>query len=271
MTTETTAVAAGTRLAVNGTRLHMERRGSGQPLLLIHGGGEDAAMLARQADDLAAAGYEVVTYDRRGTGGSGREDWPGGGAHQHADDAAGLIDALGWRAPTVVGVSSGGVIALDLAARHPDHVGAVVAWEPPAAGNVPGGAEATAAIMAPVDAHLAAHPGDFVGAQAILLSAVLGLPVAIDDPAFAAARANAEPFIRDEPAVTTTTVDVRALDGSAVTIALGTDPNELIAAATEALAGATGTEPIQVAADHEVYLAEPAVLTGLIIDVADTA
>ena len=49
-------------------------------------------MLAGQAESLAAAGYEVVTYDRRGTGRSGREDWPGGGAAQHADDAAALID-----------------------------------------------------------------------------------------------------------------------------------------------------------------------------------
>ena len=94
------------------------------------------------------------------------------------------------------------MIALDLAARHPDAVGRVVAWEPPAAGVVPGGDTITAEIMAPVEAHLAAHPGDFVGAQALLLSAVLGFPVSVDDPAFAAARANAEPFVRDEPAIT---------------------------------------------------------------------
>ena len=49
-------------------------------------------MLAGQADALAAAGYEVVTYDRRGTGRSGRDDWPGRGAGQHADDAAALLD-----------------------------------------------------------------------------------------------------------------------------------------------------------------------------------
>ncbi|MGH9271960.1 MAG: alpha/beta fold hydrolase, partial [Ilumatobacteraceae bacterium] len=67
MTTTTTVVA-------NGTALRVERRGDGEPLLLIHGGGEDAAMLAPQAASLADAGYDVVTYDRRGTGRSGRED-----------------------------------------------------------------------------------------------------------------------------------------------------------------------------------------------------
>ena len=62
--------------------------------------------------------------------------------------------------------------------------------------------------MAPVEDHLAAHPGDFVGAQAILLSAVVGFPVTADDPAFAAARANAEPFVRDEPTITAATLPV---------------------------------------------------------------
>jgi pimeloyl-ACP methyl ester carboxylesterase len=253
-----------TTIAANGTTLRTERRGAGDPLLLVHGGGEDAAMLAGQAESLAAAGYDVVTYDRRGTGGSGRERWPGGGADQHADDAAALIDQLGWDDTTVVGVSSGGVIALDLAARHPDAVGRIVAWEPPAAAVVPGGAESSSAIMAPVDAHLADHPGDFVGAQAILLAAVIGAPVAIDDPAFAAARANAEPFVRDEPSITATTLDERALGALDVTIGVGSAPNELVAAAVDVLSGWTGHPPVQVAADHEVYLVDPTVLTGIV-------
>jgi pimeloyl-ACP methyl ester carboxylesterase len=260
----TTPAPTTTTIAANGTTLQIDHRGDGDPLLLVHGGGEDAAMLTDQAASLAAAGYEVVTYDRRGTGRSGREDWPGGGADQHADDAAALIDALGWTDPTVVGVSSGGVIALDLAVRHPDTVGRVVAWEPPAAGIVPGGAAATAAIMAPVEAHLVAHPGDFVGAQAILLSAVIGAPVTVDDPSFASARANAEPFIRDEPVITSAALDEAAVRGADVTIGVGSAPNELVAAAVDVLAGWTGHPPVQVAADHEVYLADPSVLTAIV-------
>ena len=186
-------------------------------------------MLARQADSLAASGYDVATYDRRGTRRSGRQDWPGGGANQHADDAAALIRALGWKAPTVVGVSSGGVIALTLAVRHPGSVGSIVAWEPPAVGIIQGGMEATTAIMAPVDAHLASHPGDFAGAQALLLSTVLGFPVSVDDPAFAPARINAEPFVRDEPAITTASFDRAGLASAHVTIAVGSAPNDIIA------------------------------------------
>jgi pimeloyl-ACP methyl ester carboxylesterase len=263
-TTTATTTTTTTTFAVNGTTLHAERRGSGAPLLLIHGGGEDAAMLALQATNLAAAGFDVVTYDRRGTGGSGREDWPGGGADQHADDAAALVAALGWTDPTIVGVSSGGVVALDLAARHPDAVGRVIAWEPPAAGIVPGGAEITASIMAPVDAHLAAHPGDFIGAQAVLLSFVVGFPVTVDDPAFAPARANAEPFVRDDPTITLAAIEQEALAAADVTIAVGSAPNELIAAAVDVLESWTGRPAVRVDGDHEVYLVDPSVLTSIV-------
>ena len=270
MATAATATATAAQsqtpedVEVRGTTLHVERRGQGAPLLLIHGGSEDAGMLAGQAEALAAAGYEVVTYDRRGTGSSGRDDWPGRGAPQHADDAAALLVALDLAPATVVGVSSGGVIALDLAARHPDTVGRVVAWEPPAAGVVPGGDAITAEIMAPVVDHLAAHPGDFVGAQALLLSAVVGFPVSVDDPAFAAARVNAEPFVRDEPAITTADLDVAKLADADVTIALGSAPNDLIAAAANVLTSALGRPAVLVEAHHEVYLTDPSVLTSLV-------
>ncbi|MFN0088883.1 MAG: alpha/beta fold hydrolase [Acidimicrobiales bacterium] len=250
---------------VAGVALAVDRRGAGAPVLLIHGGGEDASMLARQAESLAAAGFEAITYDRRGTGRSGRAGWPvEAAAEQHAADAAALIEALGLHRPTVVGVSSGGVIALKLAALRPDAVGAVLAWEPPAAGLLPGGDEVTAEIMAPVHEHLARRPGDFAGAQALLLTAILGVPVAADDPAFAAARANAEPMVRDEPTITRARFDADDLRGRPVTIAVGDRPNEVVAASAAALAGLTGADPVRVEADHEVYLYDPSVLTRLL-------
>jgi pimeloyl-ACP methyl ester carboxylesterase len=249
---------------VNGTTLAYERRGSGTPLLLVHGAGEDRAALAAQAEDLAAAGYEVITYDRRGTGDSGREDWPGGGARQHADDAAALIDALDIAPATVVGLSSGAVIALDLTARHPEAVGVAVVWEPPAAGVVPGGAEITAGIMAPIDAHLAQHPGDFVGAQAMLLSVLTGSDVAVDDPAFAAAREHAEAMVLDDPTITLATFEERDLRDRPITLAAGMQPNDLIAAAITELERMTGEDAVRVVAEHEVYLFDPSVLTAIV-------
>lgn len=256
--------AAASTIAVGGTDLYVEQRGNGRPLLLIHGGGEDASMLSAQADDLASAGYRVITYDRRGTGRSGRDDWPGDGADQHADDDAALLAELDTGPAVVVGVSSGAVIALALVARHPDAVDHVIAWEPPALGVVPGAEAINAEIMAPVDAHLSAHPGDYVGAQAVLLTAILGVPVAVDDPAFAATRANAEAMIRGEPSITLRPFPAGELTGAPVTVAVGSTPNDLVAAAAEQLAGQIGRDAITVDGDHEVYLTDPAVLTGLV-------
>jgi pimeloyl-ACP methyl ester carboxylesterase len=250
---------------VEGTSLAVHRRGRGTPLLLIHGGGEDAGMLSEQADRLAAAGFEAITYDRRGTGGSGRDDWPGNGADQHADDAAGLLRALAVGPAIIVGVSSGGVIALDLAARHPDLVDRVVAWEPPAAGVVPYGEAMAAEIMGPVWAYLDDHPGDFVGAQAILLSTIVGFPVSVDDPAFAAARANAAPMILDEPAITLKRFAPETLRDVPITIALGSSPLELISDAASEIERWTGCAVVVVDAPHEVYLTDPAVLTRVVV------
>lgn len=262
------AVASRTVHAAGNT-FAVEVRGNGEATLLIHGGGEDAAMLAPLADQLATSGRRVITYDRRGTGESGRADWPGGGAAQHADDAAALLAALDVDDAHVIGFSSGGVIALDLAVRHPDVVAGAVVWEAPAIGVIPGGEQLNAEIMGPIDAHLAAHPGDFVGAQALLLSAILGFPVTVDDPLFAATRANAKPMIRDEPGITLRPFTADELTGASVTLAVGTAPNEVVAAATGALATMVGSAPVVVdTADHEAYLNDPVGFATVLADVA---
>lgn len=116
-------------LDVPGARLYHEVRGDGPTLLLICGGVYDAAGYAGLAAALADR-YTVVTYDRRG---NSRSPLDGPDAPQsipvHADDAAALLAETG---PAVVfGNSSGGIIGLDLAARYPDRVRALVVHEPP--------------------------------------------------------------------------------------------------------------------------------------------
>ncbi|MDZ5619306.1 alpha/beta hydrolase [Nocardioides sp. HM23] len=252
------------KLFVRDTTLAADIRGEGSPLLLIHGGGEDATMLAAQAESLAAAGYQVTAYDRRGTGRSGRDSWPGGGAAQHADDARALIEAVGLDSPTVVGVSSGAVIALALAARHPRAVGRVVAWEPPALGVVPGGGLAQRVLMVPSRRHLRRHPSDYVGAQAVLLKLILGRPVTVDDPALAATRANAEAMIRDEPGIPTYRLRRRDLAGVDITVGLGSETIPPIRIAARRITSWTGRPPVRGTGEHEVYLSDPSVLTGIV-------
>jgi len=112
---------------VNGAVLHYEERGSGPPLLLVHGTGSYAGIWSPVLDGLARS-YRVIAYDRRGFARSAGA--PHGGRAQHARDAAALLDALGASPATVVGWSGGGVIALDLAATFPDRVAALILAEP---------------------------------------------------------------------------------------------------------------------------------------------
>lgn len=85
---------------VAGTSLYTEVRGSGRAVLLIGAADEDAEFYRPVAERLADE-LTVVTYDRRGTRRSGREDWRGGGSVQHADDAAALVKALGINRVTI--------------------------------------------------------------------------------------------------------------------------------------------------------------------------
>ncbi len=68
-----------------------------------------------------AAEFDVIALDNRGAGQSGAPDarYTIGGM---ADDVAGLMDQLGVRSAHICGASMGGMIAQELALRHPDRV-----------------------------------------------------------------------------------------------------------------------------------------------------
>jgi pimeloyl-ACP methyl ester carboxylesterase len=68
-------------------------------------------------------------YDRRGSFRSGRPEPYVTSVHEHADDAAALIDALAAAPAIVIGRSYGGEIAVDLALRYPDRVRALALLE----------------------------------------------------------------------------------------------------------------------------------------------
>jgi pimeloyl-ACP methyl ester carboxylesterase len=114
---------------VNGLRLLAEESGSGDPLVLVYGSWDDRRVWALIEDDLARS-FHVVSYDRRGHGGS--EDSPEPGSRRDdEDDLAGLMKALDLGPAQVVGNSFGASIALGLAARRPELFRALCAHEPP--------------------------------------------------------------------------------------------------------------------------------------------
>ncbi|MEU8798854.1 alpha/beta hydrolase [Spirillospora sp. NPDC048819] len=124
-------------LDVPGATLHYEVRGSGPVLLLICGGIYDAAGYAGLAG-LLADRYTVVTYDRRGNSRSPLDGPPEPQrVDVHADDASRLLAEVADGPAFVFGNSSGGQIALELVARHPGQVRALVAHEPSLLGLLP--------------------------------------------------------------------------------------------------------------------------------------
>ena len=106
---------------VNGLDLHYERAGSGPPLLFISGTGGDLRVKPNVFDGPLTKAFDLLAYDQRGLGQSGKPDRPYTMA-DYADDAAGLMAELGWDEALVVGVSFGGMVAQELVLRHPARV-----------------------------------------------------------------------------------------------------------------------------------------------------
>lgn len=106
---------------VNGLRLYYERAGSGPRLLFISGTGGDLRVKPNVFASPLAKEFDLLAYDQRGLGQSDKPDRRYAMA-DYGDDAAALMDALGWRDAMVVGVSFGGMVAQELVLRHPERV-----------------------------------------------------------------------------------------------------------------------------------------------------
>ena len=112
------------RVKVNGVELAYDLRGTGAPVVMIHGLQGDQTMFT----GLAAAfdtHFRVLTFDQRG---SGLSEKPG---HDYtmaliADDTAALMSHLGMASAHVMGVSMGGMVAQELALRHPSRVRSLI-------------------------------------------------------------------------------------------------------------------------------------------------
>lgn len=105
---------------VNGLSLRYEEHGSGEPLILLHGGIGAGEMFGAILPELSA-GRRVITVDLQGHGGTADVDRPLR-PELMADDIAGLLDRLGLERADVMGYSLGGLVALRTAIQHPDRV-----------------------------------------------------------------------------------------------------------------------------------------------------
>jgi acetyltransferase/esterase len=115
----------------DGADLYYERRGTGPAILMISGGGGDAAYYTGVAERLADD-YTVLTYDRRGNSRSTVHD-PAAPMRidQQSQDALDVLTHNDLKSALIFGGSGGALIGLDLAARHPAAVDGLIAHEPP--------------------------------------------------------------------------------------------------------------------------------------------
>jgi pimeloyl-ACP methyl ester carboxylesterase len=117
-TAETRGV--GQYAEVNGLNMYVETRGSGRPLILLHGGLGSGEMFGPVLPVLAEH-HQVITPDLQGHGRTADIDRPID-IRLMADDIAALIDHLGLEQPDIVGYSLGGGVALQTAVKYPTKV-----------------------------------------------------------------------------------------------------------------------------------------------------
>ena len=105
-----------------------ESRGQGEPVLLIHGALIEDTFLPLLGQP-ALSDYRLILYHRRGYGRSAPFPGPVDMSDQAADACA-VLDHLGIARAHVVGLSGGGVVALQLALDAPERVQSLVLLEP---------------------------------------------------------------------------------------------------------------------------------------------
>ncbi|MFC9691439.1 alpha/beta fold hydrolase [Kribbella sp. NPDC056951] len=99
-------------------RLDYVRRGRGAPLLLIQGMAAHHELWGDELLSALEARFDIVAYDHRGIGRGDRADEPFTVADL-ADDAAAVIESVGWTDAHVLGASLGGMVTQELVLRHP--------------------------------------------------------------------------------------------------------------------------------------------------------
>ncbi|MFN0156174.1 MAG: alpha/beta fold hydrolase [Gaiella sp.] len=107
------------RVSVGDIELHVHERGSGRPLIALHGGpGLDGSVWFPGLDPLAAEGWRVLAVDHRANGLSDTGDPARWTVAQMADDVEVLCAALELQRPAVMGWSFGSFVAQSHMARH---------------------------------------------------------------------------------------------------------------------------------------------------------
>jgi 3-oxoadipate enol-lactonase len=111
------------KIRVGDIDIYYERKGDQRlpRLLYISGTGGDLRFKPSALEGAWPRHFDTLVFDQRGLGQTDKPDRPYTMA-QYADDAAGLMRAIGWESARVIGISFGGMVAQELVLRHPETV-----------------------------------------------------------------------------------------------------------------------------------------------------
>lgn len=104
--------------SVNGVKLYYEIQGTGEPLIVLHGGFGNTELYMPNITALAK-NYKVITVDMQGHGRTADIERPLD-REAMAEDIAALIKHLNLGKTNIIGYSFGGWVALRLAIQHPE-------------------------------------------------------------------------------------------------------------------------------------------------------
>ena len=114
------------KLTLDDGTLWYDQKGSGPPLVFLHGGWQDSNSWQQQVDHFADE-YTVTTFDLRGHGQTGATDTDEYTIDLFVDDLEQLLAHLEIENPILVGASIGGIIIQEYLNRHPSGArGAVI-------------------------------------------------------------------------------------------------------------------------------------------------
>ncbi len=151
---ERPAAPPSEEIGIGVQRLRVCVAGKGRPVLLIMGFAGSLELWAPLLAELP--GHQTIAFDAPGTGGSKPSPWPLGiPALAKLTDR--LCAALGFPSVDVIGYSFGGIVAQQLAARHPKRVRRLVlASTSPGLGSIPGLRAAARLMTVPPSAYRSA-------------------------------------------------------------------------------------------------------------------
>jgi pimeloyl-ACP methyl ester carboxylesterase len=106
---------------IHGHRIYYAVQGTGSTLVLLHGGGDSGEHSFEQQIELLSKHHRIIAPDQVGQGRT--PDVPGPLSYSHMMlDTAELLQSMKMHRVDVIGFSDGGILALMLAARHPELV-----------------------------------------------------------------------------------------------------------------------------------------------------